>query len=216
MWSMVIGLVTGLLLNMAADRLQRSAGSRASPLPHRLRWGILLLASTSLAVYLQRHQGWSAAFIMHLAYCNLLLLIAVIDVEQRIVPNAVLAPGLALALGFNIWLATPGLAAALGGALVGGGFFLLLALIRRNAIGFGDVKLAFLIGMMTGFPQVLQALALGIILGGIAAAFLLLTRLRSPRQYMPYAPYLAVGCMITLLHGQYIADWYARSSGLGG
>ncbi|MBC7262419.1 MAG: prepilin peptidase [Chloroflexi bacterium] len=214
--SIIIGIVIGILLNMGADHLPRSADGGPSRMQQRLRWGILPLVSAGLCLYLQRHHGWSANFAMHITYCSLLLLIAVVDLEHRIVPNAILAPGIALALGFNIWLATPGVKAALSGAIVGGGFFLLLAFLRRNALGFGDVKLAFLIGMMTGFPQVLQALAIGIILGGIMAAFLLLTRLRSPRQYMPYAPYLVVGCIVTLLQGPAIANWYARSAGLGG
>lgn len=205
----------GLLLNIGADHLPRSA-SGPSHTQHRLRRGVLLLVSAGLFAYLQRWYGWSPSFVMHVAYCSLLLLIAVIDLEHRIVPNVALALGMSLALGFNIWLATPGLASALGGAMVGGGFFLLLALLRRNALGLGDVKLAFLIGMMTGFPQVLQALTIGIILGGVAAAFLLLTRLQSRKQYIPYAPYLVVGCIVTLLHGQHLADWYAHSAGLGG
>lgn len=206
----------GLLLNIAADHLPRNAGGNTSQMQHRARWGIVSLVSAGLCVYLQRQHGWNPSFVMHVAYCSLLLLIAVVDLEHRIVPNVVLALGVSLAVGFNIWLATPGLASALGGAMVGGGFFLLLALLRRNALGLGDVKLAFLIGMMTGFPQVLQALTIGIILGGVAAAFLLLTRLRSRKEYIPYAPYLVVGCIVTLLQGQRLAHWYARSAGLGG
>jgi prepilin signal peptidase PulO-like enzyme (type II secretory pathway) len=88
--------------------------------------------------------------------------------------------------------------------------------VRRNALGWGDVKLAFLIGMMTGFPQVLQALTLGILLGGLAAGLLLLTRVRRPKEYMPYAPYLAAGSILTLLRGQSIAAWYGTLIGLGG
>lgn len=216
MWGIAIGIIVGVLLNIGADYLPRSAGNSPSRTQHHLRWGILLLVSAGLCLYLQRQYGWGPSFAMQVTYCGVLLLIAVIDLEHRIVPNAVVAPGLVLAVGFNAWLAVPGLKAALGGALAGGGFFLLLALLRRNALGWGDVKLAFLIGMMTGFPQVLQALAIGIILGGVAAALLLLTRLQSAKQYIPYAPYLVAGCIITLLQGRSIANWYARSAGLGG
>lgn len=216
MWGIVIGIIVGVLLNIGADYLPRSVGDSPSRMQHRLRWGILLLVSAVLCLYLQRQYGWSPHFAMQMIYCSVLLLIAVIDLEHRVVPNAVIAPGLVLALGFNSWLASPGLKAALLGALVGGGLFLLLALLRRNALGWGDVKLAFLMGMMTGFPQVLQALAIGIILGGVAAAFLLLTRLRGAKQYIPYAPYLVAGCIITLVHGRSLAGWYARSAGLGG
>lgn len=206
----------GILLNIGADYLPQSADGSPSQMQHCARWSILPLVSTGICMYLQRRYGWSPNFAIQMTYCGVLLLIAVVDLEHRVVPNVVVTAGLVLALGFNAWLATPGLANALGGALVGGGFFLLLALLQRNALGWGDVKLAFLIGMMTGFPQVLQALAIGIILGGVVAAFLLLTRLRSAKQYIPYAPYLVAGGIVTLLHGPSIANWSIRSAGLGG
>jgi leader peptidase (prepilin peptidase)/N-methyltransferase len=63
---------------------------------------------------------------------------------------------------------------------------------------------------------VLQALTLGIILGGLAAALLLLTRVRRAKQYMPYAPYLVAGSMATLLYGQGITNWYVNLVGSGG
>jgi leader peptidase (prepilin peptidase)/N-methyltransferase len=175
-----------------------------------------------------------AGIVPELAYCSLLLLIATIDLEHQLVPDVLIVVGLILAVGFNLSArlpirllqsagfrhlvveGTPGLTAALTGAALGGGLFLLLALARRNALGAGDVKLAFLIGMLTGFPWVLQALVVGILLGGLAAALMLLFKLRGPKQYIPYAPYLVAGAMATLLCGQHIAQWYARLTGIGG
>jgi leader peptidase (prepilin peptidase)/N-methyltransferase len=168
-----------------------------------------------------------ASAVPMLAYCSLLLLIATIDLEHHLVPNVLILAGLILAVVFDLLSPLAGsllqnaasrhplgegvqrLTTAVTGAAVGGGLFLPLALARRNALGAGDVKLAFLIGMLTGFPWVLQALVVGILLGGLAAALLLLFRLRGPKQYIPYAPYLVAGAMATLLYGQYIAHWYA-------
>jgi leader peptidase (prepilin peptidase)/N-methyltransferase len=141
------------------------------------------------------------------------LLIAIIDLRTRLIPNVLTGFGVVLALAFSILLPAPGLVAALEGAALGGAIFLLLAVLRRNAMGFGDVKLAVLIGIMTGFPWVLQALVLGIVLGGLAAAVLLLTRMRKPKHYIPYAPYLAAGAMLTLLYGARIAAWYSSLKG---
>ena len=88
--------------------------------------------------------------------------------------------------------------ALLGGAL-GFGIFLLLALIGRGAMGLGDVKLAGVIGLMTGYPLVVAALALGIVLGGVAAIALLVTRRAGRKGTMAYAPYLALGTIVVLL-----------------
>jgi leader peptidase (prepilin peptidase)/N-methyltransferase len=160
--------------------------------------------------------GWNREFAVQMAYSALLLLIAVIDLEHSLVPNVLVLSGLLLSLATHILSGQSNLRGAVAGASFGGAVFLVLALARRNALGAGDVKLAFLIGMMTGFPGVLQALVLGILLGGLSAAVLLILRLRGPRQYIPYAPYLVAGCLSTLLFGQQIADWYGRFSGLGG
>lgn len=217
MWlAAVLGLGIGVILNICADRLPQ--GGLADPLSrrHAARWGIVLLISAVLLAHLQRVHGWSVDFVTQATYCSLLLLIAVIDLEHSLIPNILVGSGVLLALGFNAFHPAPGLAAALGGAAAGGGVFLLMALARRNALGMGDVKLALLIGMMTGFPWVLQALTLGILLGGLAAAVLIVTRARKPKQYMPYAPYLVAGGVATLLYGQSIANWYVKLLGAGG
>jgi leader peptidase (prepilin peptidase)/N-methyltransferase len=217
MWlAAVLGVGIGLVLNMCADRLPPFVA--ANPFdPRRVaRWSALLLISSGLFAHLQSMYGWNSVFVVRATYCSLLLLIAVIDLEHSLIPNALVGFGLLLALGFNVLYATPGLAAALWGAAIGGGIFALLAMARRNALGMGDVKLAFLIGMMTGFPGVLQALTLGVILGGLAAGLLLLTRVRRAKQYMPYAPYLVAGSMATLLYGQGITNWYVNLVGSGG
>jgi len=217
MWlAATLGLGIGSVLNTCADSLpQRMAANRLSP-RHAARWTIVLLISGGMWAYLQQMHGWSLAFVTRAVYCSLLLLIAVIDLEHSLVPNVIVGFGMLLALAFNAFYPAPGLAAALLGAMVGGSVFALLALLRRNALGMGDVKLAFLIGMMTGFPWVLQALTLGVILGGLAAGLLLLTRVRQPKQYMPYAPYLVAGSMATLLYGEHIANWYASLARSGG
>lgn len=217
MWlAAVLGLGIGVILNICADRLPQRGPADPLSRRHAARWGIALLISAVLLAHLQRAYGWSVDFVVLATYCSLLLLIAVIDLEHSLIPNVLVGSGLLLALGFNAFYPTPGLAVALGGAAAGGGVFALLGLARRNALGMGDVKLALLIGMMTGFPWVLQALILGILLGGVAAAVLILTRVRKPKQYMPYAPYLVAGGMATLLYGQSIANWYARLLGFGG
>jgi prepilin signal peptidase PulO-like enzyme (type II secretory pathway) len=214
MWlAVLLGLCVGLALSTISDRFSQRGRGSAVQRRSKLQWGVLTLTTTALCVYLQGAYGWSLSFARLLTCCSVLLLIAMIDLRTRRIPNVLSAFGAVLALGFSIVLPAPGLVAALEGTALGGAIFLLLALLRRNAMGFGDVKLAVVIGMMTGFPMVLQALVLGIVLGGLAAGVLLLTRLRKPKQYIPYAPYLAAGAMLTLLYGPRIAALYASLKG---
>ena len=107
------------------------------------------------------------------------------------------------------------LSALLGGAA---GFVLMLLpylLTRGRGMGYGDVKLAAFIGLMSGFPLVVVALLVGIIMGGIVAVFLLVSRLvKSRKAAIPYGPFLAVGAMVALIWGDRIFHgWWTMGSG---
>lgn len=131
-------------------------------------------------------------------YAAFLLAVLVIDLEHRRVLNVMLAPGAVAALALSLLPVTPSPWQALLGGLVGFGIFLLIGLLGRGALGAGDVKLAGLIGLMTGYPNVIPALVLGIVLGGAAALALLISRRASRKSTMAYAPYLAVGAFLIL------------------
>jgi prepilin signal peptidase PulO-like enzyme (type II secretory pathway) len=132
------------------------------------------------------------------AYSTFLLVVLVIDLEHRRVLNVMLGPAVVIALVASLAPGLPGPRSALLGGAVGLGAFLVLAFIGRGALGGGDVKLAGVIGVMTGYPGVVAALALGVVLGGAAALTLLITRQATRKSYMAYAPYLAVGALIIL------------------
>jgi leader peptidase (prepilin peptidase)/N-methyltransferase len=100
----------------------------------------------------------------------------------------------------------------LGGA-IGFTFFLGVALVGNNvfgsgAMGGGDVKLAAFVGLITGFPLIIEALLLTILIGAAVSSLLLITRVRSMRDYIPYGPFLVAGAMVTLLWGYPIATWF--------
>jgi leader peptidase (prepilin peptidase)/N-methyltransferase len=97
--------------------------------------------------------------------------------------------------------------AALGGA-IGFGIFLLIAIVSRGGMGWGDVKLAALIGLATGFPLVILAVIMAAILGGIVAVALVIAGKRKRRETIPFGPFLAAAAMITLLWGSNILNWY--------
>ena len=70
-----------------------------------------------------------------------------------------------------------------------------LALAAAAFMPHGDLKLAALIGAALGIPAAYSALALGVIAGGMAMAFLLITGSVSRRQVTPYAPCLAISAI---------------------
>lgn len=149
-----------------------------------------------LGAYAGWKSGRTDTTAMALLYTGILVTLAVVDFRVRRIPNVVLIALLAWGLAEALWVGQPGLVAAGLGLALGGGLFLLLALLRRGGMGAGDVKLAAVLGAILGFPAILPALLGGTLAGGLAAAFLLATRRAGRKDPMAYGPYLALGAWI--------------------
>jgi leader peptidase (prepilin peptidase) / N-methyltransferase len=159
-----------------------------------LRWRSLLieLALPFAGATLWLRDGGSPLFALHLLLVAYFAAVVVIDLEHRLVLNRMTGPGLLVALAIAGAGLGPSLPTAALGAIVG---FLVLGLpaLLLPGLGMGDIKLAAVIGALVGFPSVITALALGILIGGVAAGLLLVTRRISRRGTIAYAPYLVGG-----------------------
>jgi leader peptidase (prepilin peptidase)/N-methyltransferase len=148
-------------------------------------------------------------------YVSLLILVIVTDVEHRLILHAVTFPGILLGLIGSLFVSYNNLSLALLGAATGFVFFFVLywlgsRILGAGALGFGDVTLATMIGAMTGFPLVILALVLGILLGGLITALLLLTRRLTMRSYVAYGPFLAVAGIAAVVWAEGLLRWYFR------
>lgn len=154
-------------------------------------------------------------------YSAILITLAVIDLEQGILPNKLVYPALPVALALSlIYLPMQGMGmfvhnttlAALLSSLLGGAVIFLVLLITclasRGGIGWGDVKMAGLIGFMTGFPLSLVAMGIALVSGGLAALILLLLKRKGRKEAMSFGPFLSLGAFVTLIWGQSILAWY--------
>jgi len=158
------------------------------------------LFNALVSAYLWERFGPSWTLLSLALNCSFFTLIAIIDLKYHLVLNVLVLPAAAVALLFQS--VPPGshtLNALLGGAM-GMLPLLLVTLLKPGSMGGGDVKLAALIGLIAGFPQVLWPLSLGILAGGIVSLLLLLSRGWEPKSLIPYAPFLCLGAMISLIH----------------
>ena len=99
------------------------------------------------------------------------------------------------------------------GCLATGGVFFLVAWVShlalgRTGLGGGDIKLAGLIGATLGAGGGLVAAFVGIMLGGVVAAGLLVTGQRRFGEYLPFGPFLAAGAIVAALWGEPLLEWY--------
>jgi len=197
-----------------------------SPISRRLLWAEV--GSGLLLAFIYWHYGLSVEFVVTAFYCYLFIVIGVVDLEHELILNKIVYPAAVVALIVDAFLPQPGildvflpqpgiLAGLIGGAngLISGaiGFVLLLipALIYRGGMGWGDVKMAALIGLVTGFPLVFVALLMGVILGGLVAGFLLLFKIKKRKEAIPFGPFLSLATIATLLWGSDIINWYLGS-----
>ena len=160
----------------------------------------IALAGAAGAVAAAIQAGLRFEAVLGVAFVAVLTAVAIVDVEERRVPNRLVLPAAAIALFAQALLhrdeALECLAAGVGAA----GFFFIANLISRNAVGMGDVKLALLLGIVLG-EDVLTALFIGG-LAAAAAGLLVLSRRGFSRGHtIPFAPFLALGGLAALLLG---------------
>lgn len=145
--------------------------------------------------------------VMSFYYC-LLLVILVIDLEHGLILNKVVYPAIVIALIIAAFGSSFGVVMGLMGGGVGLLAMLVIALIYRGGMGWGDVKMAGLVGVMVGFPNVLVALLLAVVGGGLVAAVLLALRIKKRGDALAFGPFLASATVVAFLWGQNLVDWY--------
>jgi leader peptidase (prepilin peptidase)/N-methyltransferase len=78
-------------------------------------------------------------------------------------------------------------------------------------MGGGDIKLAAVIGLCLGWPVGVIAVLLGCLLAGLVGLALVLTKLKSRKDLLPFAPFLAAGTLIMFHSGSEILSWYFKN-----
>lgn len=149
-------------------------------------------------------------------FAGVTIVLVLTDLDHQRIPNRILFPGLAVGAALlsagALVDGDPGdLLRALGG---GAGYFALLfviAIVARGGFGFGDVKLAALLGLFLAYRS-WETLVVGVFAafftGGVVAVGLMATRRAGRKDAIPFGPALVVGAYVALVWGDAIAEWY--------
>ncbi len=219
----VLGFVLGAPINALADALpvRRPVETPAyltRRAPPRVRDAAAHVAAAGLFALLwtQCESKGAIQLILVSGYSLVLLLVTITDLEHKLIPNRVIVPAILMAA-----LATPlrfgdGWPVALLGGATGFLFFFVAAwlgerMLGRGALGWGDVKLAAFVGLIGGFPQIVVALVVAIIAGGVISSALLITRRVTMRTAIPYGPFIVIGGFYAMLWGTEVIRWYASN-----
>jgi leader peptidase (prepilin peptidase)/N-methyltransferase len=171
----------------------------------------LLTGLIYLIIYLA--YGLSVQTLIYIILSSALITIAFIDLNEQIVPDVISLPG--IVIGFIISFFVPYILfinSALG-VVVGGGIILIIGLagsviFKKEAMGGGDVKLAAMIGAFLGWRYIVISLFLGFFLGALAGIILIMAKIKSREDVVPFGPFIVLGSLITLLWGEKIISWY--------
>jgi leader peptidase (prepilin peptidase)/N-methyltransferase len=216
----VAGLVVGIGLEVVVDRVPRreplAGWSRRDLNPARAA----VLAGLTVALFvglgLRYHDSWALPAFLALAAG--LVALSVIDLEHFLLPNRIVYP-LAVATLVLLTLAAVGddAWAAFGRAVLGGVTATLalgaLHLVSPRSMGFGDVKLAFVLGLVLGWlgwSELVLGLFCGFLAGAVVGLALIVFRRRGRKEHLPFGPFLAFGTLVALLWGDVILRWYRR------
>lgn len=167
-----------------------------------------LLAALAIASFGPTWEGLAAA-LLGVA----LVPVVVIDLEHRLIPDAIVFPAFALALAATIaadpgrwWVAVTAAAGACA-------FFYLLWLLYPSGMGRGDGNLALLLGAVLG-ASVVPALFIAFALGALVGVTALVRFGASARKMaVPFGPFMAAGALAALWLGPPMIDWYAGTLG---
>jgi leader peptidase (prepilin peptidase)/N-methyltransferase len=195
----------------------RQCGSR---IPMRVL-GVEIVGALLGAFVAWRYGFTVEALLVGLAFA-FLLVISIVDLEHKIIPDAVLIVALPVAFASAFfWPDGTRLPASLFGfqlnvvtdALVAGvfGFVLLLLIVIvtfGRGMGMGDVKYAFVMGIWLGVRLLPVGLYIAVILGGLIAIALWIAKLRGRKDLIPFGPYLAIGTGVAMVWGETLRTWY--------
>jgi leader peptidase (prepilin peptidase)/N-methyltransferase len=147
--------------------------------------------------------------LLGLVLVALLVPIALIDLDHRIIPNRLTALGAVAALAIGAATDLDGVPQQLIAAAAAGGFLLLAALARPGGMGMGDVKLAGMLGLFLG-REVAVALLVALVAGTLVGLAVMARRGvgEGRKTAIPFGPFLALGGVVALLAGPAIVDWY--------
>ena len=148
------------------------------------------------------------SFICYLLLTWGLIVIFLIDLENQIIPDEILLPLIGL---FLIKTAFPPLnskflilnsmTSAVGAFLF---LFIIYLVTKGRGMGFGDVKLAFLMGLSLGFPKIIVAFYIAFLTGAFAGIILILGSKAKLKQKIAFGPFLSFATLTTILWGEKI------------
>lgn len=187
----------------------RSCGEKIS-----LRYPMVEVSTGLLFLWTAYIFGMSVETLQYISVIGLMIPIFLIDFEHSIIPDrlnfgifmtALITLLIKINTGNTQWSALQDRGF---GLLLGGGFFLFIAIVTKGAMGGGDIKLMAALGFLFGVSNTFVLMFFSFIIGGVFSLFLILLKFKKRKDYIPFGPFICLSAFITIFWGNQILQWY--------
>jgi leader peptidase (prepilin peptidase)/N-methyltransferase len=156
--------------------------------------------------------GVTPLVFVRIAFGCAMIVLFVIDLQHRILPNVITVTGVPIGLALSLFL-PPGWKESLIGLLLGGGVLYVIGeayyrLRGIDGLGMGDVKMLAMIGAFLGWRLTLVTLIFASFTGSLAGVGMLVTGRGGMKAALPFGTFLAVGALVAAVAGDQIFSWY--------
>ena len=180
------------------------------------RYPLVEAASGVVFAVMATRFGWDPVLPAFLYLAAVGVALWMIDLDVKRLPNAIVLPSYVVA---GVMLCAASLANGDWGALLRAalgmtalyGFYFLLAYVYPAGMGFGDVKLAGVLGLYLGYlgwAEVVTGGFLGFLFGGVVGVALMAIRRAGRKSQIPFGPFMLAGALVAILWGGALADLY--------
>lgn len=173
-----------------------------------IRYPLIESLNFILYILIYMRFGLTLQTVLYCALASALIVVSMIDIDTGEIPNGLQLFILITSIGMffignNIpwWHRVVGFLAA--------SLILFILTLITNGFGGGDIKLMAVCGVFLGFKNILLALFIGVIIGGILGAITMATRKNKDHEKtMPFGPSLCIGVFTALMFGDQLLNWY--------
>ncbi len=172
------------------------------------RYPMIELLTAVLFVWCFQIFGLSLQLIKALILTSFLLIITFIDYDHQLILDNVLLWFSLSGVAINLWMNILNVEDMFFASILGGGLLFLIAVVSRGGMGDGDIKFALALGLWLDWQYLLLVLFISFVLGGIGSLLLLVLKMKSRKDLIPFGPFIALGTLISVLYGNKILSLY--------
>lgn len=178
-----------------------------------MQYPLIELMHAMIYLFLYYRYGYSLEFIEYAILSSLIIVISFIDMYHQIIPDGLILFGFVFAFIFNVhsfFMDFTNLYNSIVGLLIGGGFFLLIAIVTNGAMGGGDIKLMGMLGFWLGWKWILLIMFLSFVIGGIISVGLVISKKKGRKDMIPFGPFIGLATLMTVYYGNDIIYYYTN------